>query len=347
MSTNKNNIKQIIEKIKSVVYIKQELNQKLYDFLEYLLELNEQYNTIENNNNQNKINLNNNRLFAPYVYLGTSFPNLEDCFRKTKCKNFTLAFLVGKNEQIVWNNGKNYKDEFLTEQLKYIYNQGGKIIISTGGAGNGDLPKTIPIKDCYNALKYLIDKYHIYGIDFDIEGENIANENDIHNRIELIKLLKKDYPNLFISFTIPIDPDGLRENGLKLINTTLLYTKIDCINLMTMDYGSYYAPNGKTDMAKYAIKCIEKTIGQFSNKNLKIGCTSMIGVNDVKDEIFTLNNASELLNYCLSNKNVHWLSFWSLNRDNGNKVNYEYASPNYSGIEQSLFDFTKLFNQFN
>lgn len=73
MSTNKNNIKQIIEKIKSVVSIKQELNQKLYDFLEYLLELNEQYNTIESNSEQNKLNINYNRLFAPYVYLGTSF----------------------------------------------------------------------------------------------------------------------------------------------------------------------------------------------------------------------------------------------------------------------------------
>lgn len=347
MSTNKNNIKQIIEKIKSVVTIKQELNQKLYDFLEYLLELNEQYNTLENNSEQNKINTNYERLFAPYVYLGTSFPNLEDCFRKTKCKNYTLAFLVGKNGQVQWDNGKSYKDTFLDEQLKYIHEQGGKIIISTGGAGNGDLPKTIPVKDCFNALKYLIDKYHIYGIDFDIEGGNIANDNDIHNRIELIKLLKKDYPNLFISFTVPIDPDGLRDNGLKLINTTLLYTKIDCINLMTMDYGSYYAPNGKTEMAKYAIKSIEKTIGQLSDKNLKIGCTSMIGVNDVKDEIFTLDNALELVNYCLTNKNVYWLSFWSLNRDNGNKINYEYANSAYSGLEQGLFDFTKIFNQFN
>lgn len=349
MSTNKENIKTIVEKIKSVVTLKQELNQKLIDFLEYLLELNDTYNTSTNNHHSddNKPNT-NDHFFAPYIYLGTSKNiNLEDCFRKTKLKNYVLAFLVGKNGQVCWDNGKSYKDTYLDEQLKYINKQGGKIIISTGGAGNGDLPKTIPVKECFNSLKYLIDKYHIYGIDFDIEGGNIANDNDIHNRIELIKLLKKDYPNLFISFTVPIDPDGLRENGLKLINTTLLNTTIDCINIMTMDYGSYYAPNGKTDMDKYAIKSIEKTIDQLKDKNLKIGCCNMIGVNDVKDEIFTLENAKSIVNYALTNKNVHWLSFWSLNRDNGDKINTNYADNKYSGIEQNLFDFTKIFNQFN
>ena len=346
MSINKQNIKTIVEKIKSVVTLKQELNQKLIDFLEYLLELNETYNTEENTKLEN--NTNNNHLFAPYVYIGCSNNiNLIDCFRKTKLKNYILAFLVNKNGTPCWDNGKSYKDSFLDEELDYIYKKGGKIIISTGGAGSGDLPKTIPVKDCFNCFKYLIDKYHIYGIDFDIEGGNIANDNDIHNRIELIKLLKKEYPNIYISFTLPIDPDGFRDNGLKLINTTLLYTKIDCINLMTMDYGSYYAPNGKTEMAKYAIKCIEKVIGQLEGKNLKIGCTSMIGVNDCVDEIFTLDNAKELVNYCIQHKNVYLLSYWSLNRDNGNKVNLTYADPKYSGLEQNLFDFTKIFNQFN
>lgn len=344
MSTNKENIKTIVEKIKSVVTLKQELNQKLIDFLEYLLELNETYNTIDNN----KTNRTDNHLFAPFVYLGTSNQvNLEDCFRKTKCKNYVLSFLNDKNGTPTWSNGKTYKDTFLKKQIDYINNQGGKIFVSTGGAGGNELIKTLSVKDCFNCYKHLIDTYQIYGIDFDIEGGNMTIDTDIMNRIELIKLLKKEYPNIFISFTLPIDPDGLRDNVLKMINTTLLYTKIDCINIMCMDYGSYYASNGKTEMAKYAIKCIEKTTNQLQGKNLKLGCILMIGVNDVKDEIFTLDNASELIKYCLTNKNVHFLSFWSLNRDNGNKVNYEYADSKYSGLEQNLFDFTKIFNNFN
>lgn len=350
MSTNKENIKTIVEKIKSVVTLKQELNQKLIDFLEYLLELNETYNTNENNNNNDdhKTDAIFEHFFAPYLYLGTSKTvNIEDCFRKTKLKNYVLAFLVSKNKSVCWDNGKSYKDTYLDEQLKFINKQGGKIIISTGGAGNKSLPNDVPVKDCFNAFKYLIDKYNIYGIDFDIEGGNIANNDDIHNRVELIRLLKKEYPKIAISFTLSIDPDGFREQALKLINTTLMYVKIDYVNIMTMDYGSYYAPNGKTDMDKYAIQCIEKVVDQLNGKNLKIGCTSMIGVNDVKDEIFTLDNAKNLIKWCLTNKKVHWLSFWSLNRDNGDKINYEYAENKYSGIEQNLFDFTKIFNQYN
>ena len=127
----------------------------------------------------------------------------------------------------------------------------------------------------------------------------------------------------------------------------MLNTKIDCINLMTMDYGSYYAPNGKTDMAKYSIKCLEKVKSQLSQYNLKIGLTNMIGLNDVIDEIFTLDNAKELLDYGTSHDNIYLLSFWCLNRDNGNKINYQYADSKYSGIEQDLFDFTKIFNNFN
>ena len=118
---------------------------------------------------------------------------------------------------------------------------------------------------------------------------------------------------------------------------------------MTMDFGNYYAPNGKTDMAKYCIQCIQSVKDQLTNLNIssKIGVTPMIGVNDIQDEIFTLDNATELINYCYKNDNIKLLSFWCINRDNGNKVNYNYADCNYSGIEQSLYQFSCIFNKIN
>lgn len=350
MSTNKQNIKLIINKIKSVIDLKQELYDKLYDFLETILELNEQYNTDDNTKPDNTTTITTTKhIFAPYLYTDSGNKvNLIDCYRKTKCKNYMLAFLNGKNGIATWSTGKKYNDLYLKEEIDFIKEQGGKIGISTGGAGGSELIKTLSVKECFNTINFLIDNYKIDWFDFDIENGDIANDTDIHNRVELIKLLKKEYPNLFISFTLPIDPDGFRDNGLKLINTTLLYTKIDCINIMTMDYGSYYAPNGKTDMAKYAIKCIEKIATQLKqHKDLKYGLTNMIGVNDVTDEIFSLDNAKELLNYSLSHDNVYLLSFWCVNRDNGNKINTEYADSKYSGIKQDLFDFTKIFNNFN
>ena len=118
---------------------------------------------------------------------------------------------------------------------------------------------------------------------------------------------------------------------------------------MTMDFGTYYAPNGKSDMAKYCIQCIESVQKQLNELSIhsKIGVTPMIGVNDCTDEIFSLNNAQELINYCKYNDNINLVSFWCINRDNGNKINTNYTDCNYSGIEQKLYEFSCIFNTIN
>lgn len=345
---NKKEIKLIIDKIKSVITLKKELYDKLYDFLELLLELNEKENSMEVDNNNNNNTEPQIKLFAPYLYLGSDNKvDIIDCYNKTGLKAYTLAFL---NKDGTWSNGKKYTDNFLKENIKYIQQQNGYFIISSGGADGEELIKYNDIDKCYDIYKYFIDNYNIYHFDFDVEGTSLLDNKTNTKRIKLIKQLKQNYPNLVIQFTLPVSPDGFHTNELNFIRDLIeKNTQIDIINIMTMDFGSYYTPNGRTDMDKYTIESlnsVQDQLNQLNLKNVKLGCTPMIGVNDDVNEIFSIDNARKLLND-YKNNNYYLLSFWCLNRDNGNKVNYNYASSSYSGIPQSLYQFTSIFNILN
>lgn len=343
---NKKELKNIINKIKGIITLKTELYDHLLDFLEVLLELNEKYNKLETiENNDNKPTITTNQIFAPYYYLGsTNQLNIKEFYNKTGCNNITLAFLNCDHGTPQWSNGVNYHSGGIDDIVHFIHEKQGNIIISSGGANGIELINKLSVEECIKIYKYMYDVYQIKHFDFDIEGYYIADTKLTDKRCQLIKEIKKQIPNAIIQYTIPISPDGLHTEGLNLIKQTKQNNiEIDIVNLMTMDFGNYYAPNGNTEMAKYCIQCIQSVKNQLN----ELGIKSKIGVNDVQGEIFTLNNAEELINYCYKNDNVKLLSFWCINRDNGNKINYTYADCNYSGIEQSLYQFSCIFNKIN
>ena len=75
-----------------------------------------------------------------------------------------------------------------------------------------------------------------------------------------------------------------------------------------------------------------------------LGITPMIGQNDQSGEVFTLNNARDLLSFANAN-GVGRLAFWSVGRDQpcpGGAGGG--ASPNCSSIAQNSLDFTNIFN---
>lgn len=343
---NKNELKTIINKIKSIITLKTELYDHLMDFLEVLLELNDKYNQLENNTSHTT-----NKLFAPYYYLGSSNKiNIKDYYNKTNCNNITLAFLNCDHERPQWSDGITYHSGGIDDIVHFIHEKQGNIIISSGGANGIELINKLSVEECIKIYKYMYDIYQIKHFDFDIEGFYISDNNLTNKRCHLIKEIKRQIPNAIIQYTIPISPDGLHTEGLNLLKLSKQNNiDPDIINLMTMDFGTYYAPNGKTDMAKYCIQCIESVQKQLNELSIhsKIGVTPMIGVNDCTDEIFSIDNANELINYCKYNNNVKLVSFWCINRDNGNKINNNYADCNYSGIEQKLYEFSCIFNKIN
>jgi hypothetical protein len=86
-----------------------------------------------------------------------------------------------------------------------------------------------------------------------------------------------------------------------------------------------------------------KTSAQLWNM---IGITEMVGVDDYGPaETFTLANATTVYNWAVS-KGINTLSFWALQRDNGNCPGSG-AADNCSGISQSTWQFSHIFEPFS
>ncbi len=72
----------------------------------------------------------------------------------------------------------------------------------------------------------------------------------------------------------------------------------------------------------------------------------MIGRND-EGKVFTQEDAKKVVEYA-KNKNIGHLGFWALGRDNGNCPNEQgIPSKDCSGIQQTDYEFTKIFSEFD
>ena len=101
-------------------------------------------------------------------------------------------------------------------------------------------------------------------------------------------------------------------------------------------------------MGAYTIQAASATYQQAQAAGLTtshIGITPMIGKNDVEDEVFTLSDATEVVQWAQQTSWMRVLAFWSVNRDN-NSGNSTYVSPASSSIPQQPYDFTKAFKAF-
>ncbi|MGX1301020.1 hypothetical protein RKD35_002508 [Streptomyces albogriseolus] len=128
-----------------------------------------------------------------------------------------------------------------------------------------------------------------------------------------------------------------KENGVR----------IDAVNIMAMDYGPAYSG----DMGTYAEQAATATQAQLKDV-LGLGeaeawrtvaVTPMIGVNDVVTEIFTVEDATQLVEFAKA-RGLGRLSMWSGTRDRqcpeGEKPA---ADATCSSILQDTFAFSKAF----
>lgn len=291
------------------------------------------------------------QLFCPYVYTGAENNiTLEQLYEKTRQKWTFLAFINSYNHTPGWSYNLDYSTNYYENQINYIRSKGGDVAISFGGSnGNEIATDSTNLDIIFNNYKKVIDKYHLKYIDLDIEGVTLYNTtaNDLRNKA--LKKLKQLYPYLIIQYTLPVSPDGLHQEALSLLqNAKTNNVPIDIVNLMCMDYGHYYAPQPTNNMGNYAKLCcatVKNQLIQLGLTQTAIGCTVMIGQNDIQEEVFTTYDGNYLLKALSSIPEVKLLSFWCINRDNGNGVG-KYTSCNWSSIQQKEYEFTYLFQQF-
>lgn len=198
------------------------------------------------------------------------------------------------------------------------------------------------------AYQAVINRYGAVALDFDIEGGAATDLASVDRRNQALVRLRAANPGLLISYTLPVLPTGLVDSGVSLLQSVKRSgLAVDLVNIMAMDYGgpAVADPNA---MGANAIAAANATIAQVNTAGLtsKVGITPMIGVNDVRPEIFTLADAQRVLTFALGNARIGRVAMWSVGRDNGSCAGNAYADSGCSGLAQSAYQFSKIFQGF-
>jgi hypothetical protein len=289
------------------------------------------------------------RVFAPYMYIGSG-----DNFKLTQCadacgqKFYTIAFIIAdKQGNPAWYGHVPMAKNLYADQINLVRSRGGDVIVSFGGADGTEIAlaetNTLALTAKYQAV---IDQYQFTWLDFDIEGGALAKA-DVNARRDLaIAALQAKNPALRVSYTLPVDPDGIsRESKAVLADAKAKGVKVYSANVMTMDFGQHFSQDKKMSDVSIASALKAHEQCQAIDPAIRIGLTPMIGQNDEHGEIFTLDDARALKQWADSQPWVCSLSFWASNRDAGKDEKQKNGNTT-SGIEQQPWDFTRIFEPF-
>ncbi|MEV6951109.1 cellulose binding domain-containing protein [Streptomyces sp. NPDC051183] len=289
--------------------------------------------------------------FAPYVDTSL-YPayDLVDTADKTGVKEFHLAFITsGGGCTPMWGGVTDLASDKVASQIGALRAKGGDVRVSFGGAAGHELALNCATADqLAAAYGKVVDQYRLTKVDFDIEGAALPDTAANTRRAQAIAALQKSHPGLDVAFTLPVMPEGLTQPGVALLaDAKRAGVRVDGVNIMAMDYGPAYSG----DMGQYAIQAATATQAQIKGvlglsdaaawKALVV--TPMIGVNDVVSEIFTVADASQLVDFAKS-KGIGRLAMWSAARDRqcpAGAVNY--ADATCSSILQQPLAFTRAF----
>ncbi|MFE1752677.1 cellulose binding domain-containing protein [Streptomyces anandii] len=293
--------------------------------------------------------------FAPYVdtSLYPAFDLLASA-NATGVKNYNLAFITdGGGCTPKWGGVTDLASDGVASQIGALRAKGGDVRVSFGGAAGSELGTTCTSADALAAAYgKAVDQYKLTKVDFDIEGGALPNTAANTRRAQAIAKLQQQHPGLDVSFTLPVLPQGLTQDGVNLLSDAKSNgVKISAVNIMAMDYGPSFSGDMGTlaEQAATATQAqIKSVLGLSDSEAWKtVAVTPMIGVNDVSSEVFKVDDATQLVNFAKS-KGIGWLSMWSAARDKscagGPKPT---ADATCSSITQDAFAFSKAFGAFN
>jgi hypothetical protein len=285
--------------------------------------------------------------YAPYVSAITASDNDTAGSPTT----YNLAFVIADGSSCTpsWNGEYALGDTAVKERIAELEQDGGTVRVSFGGASGTELaaacPSATKLAAAYGAA---LDAAGATRADFDIEGDTLADSGATSMRSLAIAALQKQRPGLKVTFTLPVMPSGLDADSLALLRSANRYdVQVSTVNIMTMNYGESYGG----DMGGYAIAAagaahtqLAEIFGTSAAAAWRgMALTSMIGVNDVDGETFTLSDAAQVRRFA-EEKEIAWVSMWSTFRDqeceDGNATADD-AATDCSGVGQSAGAFAE------
>jgi chitinase len=283
--------------------------------------------------------------YSPYVSATTA----ADTDAAGSPASYNLAFVVadGSDCSPVWGGTTDIDDTAVASRIKALTSSGGDVRVSFGGAAGEELAlvcdSAARLADAYAKV---LDATGATEADFDIEGDALTDSAATARRSEAIALLQKKR-ELKVTYTLPVMPSGLDADSVALLESANDHSaEVSTVNIMAMNYGTSY----DGDMGDYAITSataahdqIQEVLGLSDRAAWRgLAVTAMIGVNDVKGETFTLDDAAQL-RALARKKGIAWLSAWSSFRDlecpSGTST--AKAQDTCSGVEQKAGAFAK------
>jgi chitodextrinase len=306
--------------------------------------------------------------FAPYVDV-TLTPTYQ--FQSTSAdtaRQSVLGFVVaaGKSDCAPsWGGAYTLTaaDQQLAvgTRIAQLQQEGEQAIVSFGGQANTSLDVACATAaSLTSAYQSVISAYNLTTIDLDIEGAALDNYAAEQRRAQAIAALEKADPKLSVWLTLPVEPSGLQDNALSVIQSMLRdRVSIAGVNVMTMDFST--PPGTGSTMGQLAEKALSGAAGQLATLYpeygihlraqqiwQRLGATVMIGQNDIQGENFTVSDAQTLASFA-SRNHLGRISMWSINRDSQCGSSFPETgmlSNTCSGTAQSGLQFSQVFGKF-
>lgn len=252
----------------------------------------------------------------------------------------------------------------LDRRIARVREQGRTVVVSFGGQLNDELAlRCASVTDLESAYAAVVERYRLDTIDLDLEGASLTDAEAGVRRAQAIAALQKQYrasgKNLAVWLTLPVITTGLTTDGTDTVSR-FLTAGVDLagVNVMTMNFGASRADGQSlADASAAALTSTQRQLGilyaeagtPLGPRSLwrKLGATPMIGQNDQRDEVFTLDDAAALNSFALA-KGVGRLSMWSLNRDRTCSANYpdiHRVSDFCSGVQQGTERFAAVLGE--
>ncbi|MFG3153069.1 chitinase [Streptomyces sp. NPDC048219] len=286
--------------------------------------------------------------YAPYVSATTA--SATDAAGAPGTYNLAFVISAGDDCDPRWNGVQEIGDSAVASRVAKLTESGAAVRVSFGGASGKELAATCDSASTLAAAYgEALDAAGAARADFDVEGDELTDAGSVALRSEAIALLQEERSDLEVSFTLPVMPSGLDSDSLALLTSANDHgVRVSTVNLMTMNYGESYGG----DMGAYALTAAKAAHSQlkevFGTSDADawrgMALTSMLGVNDVAGETFTLDDAAEVRSFA-EERGIAWVSMWATFRDRqcADDASADDALTSCSGVEQESGDFAEAF----
>lgn len=241
-----------------------------------------------------------------------------------------------------------------------IRRAGGNVVPSFGGFTADTTDTEIAdsctsVPDIAAAYEHVITTYGVTRLDMDVEADSLTNTPGVDRRNQAIAMVEQwaRHTGRTVQFvyTLPTFVTGLTAPGIAVLTSAIkFHARVDIVNILTFDYFDNQPHEMGADTITAAGNLFKQLHQLYPHKSAHrlwamVGVTDMVGIDDFGPaETFTLADATTVENWAAATR-IGELSFWALERDNGNCPGTKGANS-CSGIDQSTWQFTRQFIPF-